>query len=661
MCIVFDHVTGKPKQTYTAHTFAVRSVAHIPGTDYILSASSDKTVHQWNIVTGETSMVYKGHTDVLQSLCMIDAQHFATSSNDCKVFIWKVGKQTPLRRLEGHSSLVYTVVWNSVTSELITASEDTTVKVWGGASDHALETFDMVQSIHVPTVVWTVAALPGSGDIACGGADCILRIFTRDTARAASAAKQKALRDSVASQVVDVKVAQPAVVGGMDVSKMPSVEQLHMHQGTKEGERLFVRTEAGAVELHVWTDGKWEKVGMVVAEPSGQAVDGGRPKKLYNGVAYDYVFDVDLQGTSLKLPYNVGQDVLEAAKNFINENGRYGVTVDSHDQIVNFILQSITPEEVKKVPGLANAVVADGKVTTGPTEMPAIPWKEPEVFANFNSEGAQRKIRELTNDSEEFTDVIRSVGECDEAPLLCAQLLSLHEALPAGSRFPALDCIRYFAVSPRLSLHTRVELVHGALAALEEVLHANPPASDPEQLVTARLVANCAAVLYEGYVASVAVVIAAADDDAFDLSTPLPDRSANFLQWLVKDALQAKWSEAADGPLAKALAALAQNTAMLLSSSPPQGRVLPYGVLAPFSATLVTNIATLMTAQPPQSSILPSLLRTLLTLLNNSNQNNTTSCEAALKEARKSVLTRVKQMANKDFNELASAIVDILE
>ncbi|EPY21492.1 hypothetical protein AGDE_14063 [Angomonas deanei] len=131
--------------------------------------------------------------------------------------------------------------------------------------------------------------------------------------------------------------------------------------------------------------------------------------------------------------------------------------------------------------------------------------------------------------------------------------------------------------------------------------------------------------------------------------------------WLVKDALQAKWSEAADGPLAKALAALAQNTAMLLSSSPPQGRVLPYGVLAPFSATLVTNIATLMTAQPPQSSILPSLLRTLLTLLNNSNQNNTTSCEAALKEARKSVLTRVKQMANKDFNELASAIVDILE
>jgi len=72
--------------------------------------------------------------------------------------------------------------------------------------------------------------------------------------------------------------------------------------GKKEGQVIMVKTPAGGVEAHQWTEGSWQKVGDVVDPPGGAS--GG--KQIYKGKEYDHVFEVDVQegAPKLKLPYN---------------------------------------------------------------------------------------------------------------------------------------------------------------------------------------------------------------------------------------------------------------------------------------------------------------------------------------------------------------------
>lgn len=72
--------------------------------------------------------------------------------------------------------------------------------------------------------------------------------------------------------------------------------------GKKEGEVIMVKME-GKVHAYQWSSGDttWQQIGEVT-----DAVGSGR-RQVYQGVEYDYVFDVDTAENMppLKLPYNV--------------------------------------------------------------------------------------------------------------------------------------------------------------------------------------------------------------------------------------------------------------------------------------------------------------------------------------------------------------------
>jgi hypothetical protein len=91
----------------------------------------------------------------------------------------------------------------------------------------------------------------------------------------------------------------------------------------------------GSVEAHQWSSAtqSWTKIGDVVNAVSQSQ------KQTYEGVEYDYVFDVAVQegAPALKLPYNVVQNPYEAAQKFLEKNG---LDMAYIDQIVKFIEQS---------------------------------------------------------------------------------------------------------------------------------------------------------------------------------------------------------------------------------------------------------------------------------------------------------------------------------
>ncbi|GET89039.1 hypothetical protein, conserved [Leishmania tarentolae] len=463
MILVFDHKTGQPKQVYDKHATAIRGVAQLTNTSTVVSGSGDKTIHAWDALTGKTIKIFSGHLDVVQCICAIDSTRFASAGNDCTVRLWSIDAECSLQVLGDHDSLIYSISWSPALLELYTASEDHTVRVWRSRADGK---FFTVQVIQHPCVVWSVAPT-SDGRLLSGGSDHTVRVWTRDYGHMASIEKLEALEMAVSTQTVDVKTVQSssaaAASGGLDVKSMPFTYEIAQRRGTVEGERLFARNQSGEVELYVWNTSQWEKIGVVVAGPDGHNYTGAseqqRERHFYNGQSYDYLFDVDVEGRMLKLPYNIGDSVVETAKRFIQDHAGV-VAQDSQEEIQNFLMAHVSPEDLSRIPGLEGArgasdsgpVVAPtpSAATTAPTPPPAeteslLPvWETPQLFDTFNAAAAQTKVNTLLPEHTQFHHTIEAVSSnTNDLSATCSDLLSLYAALPAGCRFPVTDALRY--------------------------------------------------------------------------------------------------------------------------------------------------------------------------------------------------------------------------
>jgi len=115
--------------------------------------------------------------------------------------------------------------------------------------------------------------------------------------------------------------------------------------GTPGAGQKFIREEGtGTIGVYQWSAdaSKWEKIGDVVDGPQGGA-DAGivQGKKMFGGVEYDFVFDVDMDGMPLKLAYNKGDNPYMTAEKFVIENE---LDPGLLEQIVQYILQN-TPAD----------------------------------------------------------------------------------------------------------------------------------------------------------------------------------------------------------------------------------------------------------------------------------------------------------------------------
>ncbi|KAK9482765.1 WD40-repeat-containing domain protein [Lipomyces starkeyi] len=287
------------KYILRGHEQAVWAVLVLAPDQYI-TGSADKTIRLWS--GSKITEVYTGHSDVVRSICRIGEARFASCSNDGSVRIWNFSGSC-LAELYGHSSFVYSLAYSPATDEVISSGEDRSVRVWKDG--------ECVQTIMLPcTSVWTVAVNSQNGDIAAGGSDGIVRVFSRND-------KSWATKEEIAK--FDEQVAGYAIsaneVGNINKEKLPSHEALEV-PGTKIGQVIMVKTAYASVDAYQWTGEKWAKIGEVV---SGV---GSQQKQIYDGQEYDYVFDVDIQegAPPLKLPYNATENPYTAAQRFLEKN-----------------------------------------------------------------------------------------------------------------------------------------------------------------------------------------------------------------------------------------------------------------------------------------------------------------------------------------------------
>jgi len=317
------------------HSLAVWAVLSLDNGD-IVSGAADKSIKIWRNKTCLNTL--SKHTDVVRSLSILPNIGFASCANDGLIYTWTNSGEC-LQELNGHSSFIYSISTlkplvssnnsNSTSTssssssgalELISGSEDRTVRVW---RSNVTE-----QSIMHPGSVWDVSALP-NGDFISACSDGVARVWSRDPLRKASEEVTAIFQHSLSSQAIP-----SGTIGDIQADKLPGIEALK-NPGTKDQQNKMIRNGT-VVELYQWSasSNEWNKVGEVVDARS-------QSKQILNGKEFDFVFDVDIgDGMMRKLGYNNGENPYVVAQQFLWDNE---LNQEWLDQVAQFVTQNAKP------------------------------------------------------------------------------------------------------------------------------------------------------------------------------------------------------------------------------------------------------------------------------------------------------------------------------
>ncbi len=118
----------------TGHSAPVRHVSFSPDSVYVASASEDKTIKIWDLLTGNAVLTLRDHGAPVNSVVFSpDGKFLLSSSDDGTAKLWNAENGNIIRTLEGHSKAVKFAIFDSTGERIATASSDRSVKVWTAA------------------------------------------------------------------------------------------------------------------------------------------------------------------------------------------------------------------------------------------------------------------------------------------------------------------------------------------------------------------------------------------------------------------------------------------------------------------------------------------------------------------------------------------------
>ena len=134
---VFDHEL-KLKHAWKAHLNSVFTLRYLPESDFLISGSRDARLKVW-----DANADYKQQEEIVAHMYAInhvdfspDGKHFVTCSMDKSIKVWDTGGLKLLKVIDkarhaGHGTSVNKLLWTSYQNQLVSASDDRTLSVWG--------------------------------------------------------------------------------------------------------------------------------------------------------------------------------------------------------------------------------------------------------------------------------------------------------------------------------------------------------------------------------------------------------------------------------------------------------------------------------------------------------------------------------------------------
>ncbi|MFM9841245.1 MAG: WD40 repeat domain-containing protein [Cyclobacteriaceae bacterium] len=123
---------------FKAHENSVFALSYMPDTNFLISGSRDARLKVW-----DASNHYQQVEEVAAHLYAInhisfspDGQYFATASMDKSIKVWRTNEIKLLKVIDkarhtGHGTSVNKLLWTSFNDQLVSASDDKSISVWG--------------------------------------------------------------------------------------------------------------------------------------------------------------------------------------------------------------------------------------------------------------------------------------------------------------------------------------------------------------------------------------------------------------------------------------------------------------------------------------------------------------------------------------------------
>jgi len=136
------------------HENEVKCVSWNPANKKLASCSRDKNIFIWEANSeGDDFLcdnVLEGHTQDVKWVAWLDNYTLVSSSFDNTIKVWEYEDDEVVCRqtIEGHSSTVWSVASHTPTKNLLSVSDDGTVKVWGCQPNGKYEQLQSMEGLH---------------------------------------------------------------------------------------------------------------------------------------------------------------------------------------------------------------------------------------------------------------------------------------------------------------------------------------------------------------------------------------------------------------------------------------------------------------------------------------------------------------------------------
>ena len=128
---LWDMESGKTRHVLKGHTRMVTAVAFSPDGRIIATSADDRLIRLWDVATGKEKAVLKGHRDDVHGLAFApDGKTLASASGDYTVRLWDLASEKEVASLAGHTEAVNDVAFSPDGKTLASAGWDKTVRLW---------------------------------------------------------------------------------------------------------------------------------------------------------------------------------------------------------------------------------------------------------------------------------------------------------------------------------------------------------------------------------------------------------------------------------------------------------------------------------------------------------------------------------------------------
>ena len=467
------NLDGSIRATLKGHTSSVLCVAYLPeaqnygaNMSCILTGSGDKTIIGWDM-GGEKRRVYTHHTDSVQGLCEIPKIGFASCGNDAKIIVVTI-KGDVLYTLHGHQSFVYDICVLPNTGEICSASEDRTLRIWKGTT--------CTHSFEHPKTVWCVCALDDH-TVITGCADGYARVWSRDITPGEPIDMQNNLN------VLPTTNCTTSMACENPIQLSQTVSPTHF-----DDHACITGTPS--------MDNSDNTTSYQMGQPQSEShsVTYASTKIPYDGKLYDYVFDVEVNGVILKLPYNIGENPYEVALEFIHRHSNMGLTQNDLNEVVQWITQH------SQYTGNEHGKLTDEKAEESNKKGASTTLLEPSFFVlttyvDTNFEGIRKKLLNMNvPGADKLVMQLSASNEASGNTLV--ELCQIIQSTPISSQYPLLDLLRH----GMLLLHSEDSSLHSLILETVTTVLDNQENENPlRDLICLRILVNYLALMQKEF------------------------------------------------------------------------------------------------------------------------------------------------------------------